>query len=170
MVVPGVRQLFQITNSDIPNQSFLMRICDTKSDLNRGRIANKRKFREDEMDIQETIKEQISSNPVLIYMKGSPDQPQCGFSAQATQILMSCGERFAFMTQNRDRVARLLMVRAGERHPRPVSLPDTTRLSTGDAARFRASSNKACDELQPLSLATLSLSFLYPGSCLQKSQ
>ena len=49
------------------------------------------------MDIMETIKEQIESNPILIYMKGSPDQPQCGFSAQSTQILMACGERFSFI-------------------------------------------------------------------------
>lgn len=49
------------------------------------------------MDIHTTIREQIASNPVLIYMKGSPDQPQCGFSSQATQILMACGERFAYI-------------------------------------------------------------------------
>jgi monothiol glutaredoxin len=49
------------------------------------------------MDIHATIRDQIESNPILIYMKGSPDQPQCGFSAQATQILMACGERFAFI-------------------------------------------------------------------------
>ncbi len=47
--------------------------------------------------IEQTIKGQIADNPVLIYMKGSPDQPQCGFSAQSTQILMGCGERFAFI-------------------------------------------------------------------------
>lgn len=49
------------------------------------------------MEIVDTIKAQISDNPVLIYMKGSPDQPQCGFSAQATQALMGCGERFAYI-------------------------------------------------------------------------
>jgi monothiol glutaredoxin len=49
------------------------------------------------MEIEETIKSQIAENPVLIYMKGSPDAPQCGFSAQATQILMACGERFAYI-------------------------------------------------------------------------
>ncbi len=49
------------------------------------------------MDIHATIREQIASNPVLIYMKGSPDQPQCGFSSQVTQILMACGERFAYI-------------------------------------------------------------------------
>lgn len=49
------------------------------------------------MEIQETIRQQIASNPILLYMKGSPDQPQCGFSAQATQVLMACGERFAYI-------------------------------------------------------------------------
>lgn len=49
------------------------------------------------MEILEKIKEQIDSNPVLLYMKGSPDQPQCGFSSQATQVLMACGEKFAYI-------------------------------------------------------------------------
>lgn len=49
------------------------------------------------MSIEATIKEQISSNPILLYMKGSPDQPQCGFSAQTVKCLMSCGKRFAFV-------------------------------------------------------------------------
>lgn len=49
------------------------------------------------MDILETIKEQIEQNPIIIYMKGSPEQPQCGFSAQSTQMLMACGEKFAYI-------------------------------------------------------------------------
>jgi monothiol glutaredoxin len=49
------------------------------------------------MDIIETIKEQIASNDILLYMKGSPNQPQCGFSARTTQALMACGERFAYV-------------------------------------------------------------------------
>ena len=49
------------------------------------------------MEIHETIREQIAANPVLLYMKGSPDAPQCGFSAQVTQVLMACGERFAYI-------------------------------------------------------------------------
>lgn len=49
------------------------------------------------MDTTEAIKEQIQSNTILLYMKGSPDQPQCGFSAQVSQILMACGERFAYI-------------------------------------------------------------------------
>ena len=49
------------------------------------------------MAIEETIKNQIDENEILLYMKGSPEQPQCGFSAQVTQILMSCGKRFAYV-------------------------------------------------------------------------
>lgn len=49
------------------------------------------------MDIMETIKDQITSNRVLLYMKGSPNQPQCGFSARAVQALASVGERFAYV-------------------------------------------------------------------------
>ena len=49
------------------------------------------------MDIIDTIKEQIESNTVLLYMKGSPNQPQCGFSARTVQALMQCGERFAYV-------------------------------------------------------------------------
>ncbi|NKB31517.1 MAG: Grx4 family monothiol glutaredoxin [Pseudomonadales bacterium] len=49
------------------------------------------------MSIEETIKEQIDGNSILLYMKGNPEQPQCGFSAQVTQILMSCGKRFAYV-------------------------------------------------------------------------
>ena len=49
------------------------------------------------MDIIDTIKEQIANNPVLIYMKGAPNAPQCGFSARASQALMACGEKFAYV-------------------------------------------------------------------------
>jgi len=49
------------------------------------------------MSIEETIKDQIASNSILLYMKGSPDAPQCGFSAQTVKCLMSCGQRFAFV-------------------------------------------------------------------------
>lgn len=49
------------------------------------------------MDTIDVIKEQLSSNPIILYMKGSPNQPQCGFSARASQALMACGERFAYV-------------------------------------------------------------------------
>jgi len=49
------------------------------------------------MSIMDTIKEQIESNDILLYMKGSPQQPQCGFSAKTSQALMACEERFAYI-------------------------------------------------------------------------
>ncbi|PHQ14910.1 MULTISPECIES: Grx4 family monothiol glutaredoxin [Marinobacter] len=49
------------------------------------------------MDINDTIKSQLEENPVILYMKGTPQAPQCGFSAKTVQALMACGERFAFV-------------------------------------------------------------------------
>ncbi len=43
------------------------------------------------MDTQEVIKNQVIANPVVLYMKGSPKFPQCGFSGLAVQILQACG-------------------------------------------------------------------------------
>jgi monothiol glutaredoxin len=43
------------------------------------------------MSIQDVIKEQVTKNKVMLYMKGSPDFPQCGFSANAISILRACG-------------------------------------------------------------------------------
>ncbi len=47
------------------------------------------------MDTQERIKQQIASDKIVLYMKGSPQFPQCGFSAKATQLLNACGAKFA---------------------------------------------------------------------------
>lgn len=46
------------------------------------------------MDIQEKIKETVTSNPIVLYMKGSPKFPQCGFSNLATQVLDACGAKY----------------------------------------------------------------------------
>ena len=43
------------------------------------------------MSAQDTIRTQVTSHPVVLYMKGSPQFPMCGFSANATQILKACG-------------------------------------------------------------------------------
>ena len=43
------------------------------------------------MSVQDTIREQVQSHPVVLYMKGSPQFPQCGFSATATQLLKMSG-------------------------------------------------------------------------------
>ena len=49
------------------------------------------------MDIMDSIREQIEGNRIILYMKGSPNQPQCGFSARTVPALMACGERFAYV-------------------------------------------------------------------------
>jgi len=49
------------------------------------------------MAVLDEIKQQISDNKIILYMKGSPDAPQCGFSARAVQALAACGEKFAFI-------------------------------------------------------------------------
>ena len=49
------------------------------------------------MTINERIEQQLSEFPVLLYMKGTPDFPQCGFSAQVVGALKQCQTRFAFV-------------------------------------------------------------------------
>ena len=48
------------------------------------------------MSVQDTIRQQVTANPVVLYMKGSPQQPMCGFSATATQLLKMCGAEKIF--------------------------------------------------------------------------
>ena len=47
------------------------------------------------MSVQDTIRDQVTKNDVVLYMKGTPQMPQCGFSAAAVQMLNLCGvQRF----------------------------------------------------------------------------
>ena len=46
------------------------------------------------MDIQQRIKEIVDGHKVVLFMKGSPDFPQCGFSMRAAGILRACGAEF----------------------------------------------------------------------------
>ena len=46
------------------------------------------------MDVAERIKAQLDSAPVVLFMKGTPDFPQCGFSAQTAGALRACGATF----------------------------------------------------------------------------
>ena len=48
-------------------------------------------------DIKEVLKQQISQNNILIFMKGTPYEPQCGFSAKTVQALIECGVEFSFV-------------------------------------------------------------------------
>jgi len=48
-------------------------------------------------DVMEVIREQIEKNPVILYMKGSPQFPQCGFSARAVEVMTAIGKPFAYV-------------------------------------------------------------------------
>ena len=48
------------------------------------------------MDIKSLIHEQVTTHPVVLYMKGTPQFPQCGFSANAAGILKACGVKELF--------------------------------------------------------------------------
>jgi len=43
------------------------------------------------MSVQDVIRDQVTKNRVVLYMKGTPDFPQCGFSANAIGVLRACG-------------------------------------------------------------------------------
>ncbi len=47
--------------------------------------------------VQDVIQRQVNENPIILYMKGSPDAPMCGFSQRAAQALAGCGQEFAYV-------------------------------------------------------------------------
>jgi len=51
----------------------------------------------DTSPVVDTIKQQIAKHPVLLYMKGTPDFPNCGFSARVAHILKSMQTNFAYV-------------------------------------------------------------------------
>jgi monothiol glutaredoxin len=56
-----------------------------------ARLRSTRNAKEPPMSTQDIIRKTVTSNPVVLFMKGSPTMPMCGFSATATQILQMCG-------------------------------------------------------------------------------
>lgn len=58
------------------------------------------------MDVMDRIKEQLASHPILLYMKGTPYFPQCGFSGKAVQIMQACGAEFAYVNIFEDEEVR----------------------------------------------------------------
>lgn len=47
------------------------------------------------MDVMDRIKEAVDSNPIIIFMKGTPQMPMCGYSSRTTQVLQACDVDFA---------------------------------------------------------------------------
>jgi len=58
------------------------------------------------MDVIERIKEQIGSAPIVLYMKGTPQFPQCGFSSHTVQALQACEAEFAHINILADQEVR----------------------------------------------------------------
>ena len=58
------------------------------------------------MDVIERIKDQLGSHPIVLYMKGSPDFPQCGFSSQVVQVLKACNTQFMYINIFEDQEVR----------------------------------------------------------------
>jgi len=58
------------------------------------------------MDTQAKIKETVTTNDVVLYMKGTPKFPQCGFSNLATQILDACGAKYVAIDVLQDQAIR----------------------------------------------------------------
>jgi monothiol glutaredoxin len=54
------------------------------------------------MDVLDRIDQQVKNNPVVIYMKGTPQMPQCGFSSRAAEALGSTGVPFAYVNVLQD--------------------------------------------------------------------
>jgi monothiol glutaredoxin len=49
------------------------------------------------MDVLERIHQQVTENSVVLYMKGTPSIPQCGFSSRAAEALKACGQEFTYV-------------------------------------------------------------------------
>jgi len=58
------------------------------------------------MDIQAFIKNQVTTNSVVLYMKGNPKFPQCGFSNLATQMLNACNAKYVAVDVLADQAVR----------------------------------------------------------------
>ena len=59
-----------------------------------------------DVDINSRIEEQLNSHEILLYMKGTPDFPQCGFSGQTVAALKAVGKPFAFVNIYEDEEIR----------------------------------------------------------------
>jgi monothiol glutaredoxin len=54
------------------------------------------------MDVLDRIREQVEGNPIVLYMKGTPQFPMCGFSSRAAAALQDCGIPFAYVNVLQD--------------------------------------------------------------------
>ena len=82
------------------------------------------------MSVQDRIREQVTTHPVVLYMKGSPQFPQCGFSATATQLLKMSGAQDIFTVDvTTGALERLTMNRTGDWAANPVWSPEGRQIA-----------------------------------------
>ena len=75
------------------------------------------------MSAIEKIKKQVSENPVMLYMKGTPDMPMCGFSSRTVDALKKCEKEFAYCNVILDQEVRFSVMK----HPRGLNLRSARR-------------------------------------------
>ena len=66
------------------------------------------------MNIEEKLKEQIKENDILIYMKGTPYEPKCGFSARTVQNLIECESQFSYVDVLENNDARVALPKVSD--------------------------------------------------------
>ena len=66
------------------------------------------------MKIEEKLKEQIKENDILIYMKGTPYEPRCGFSARTVQTLIECKSQFSYVDVLENNDARVALPKVSD--------------------------------------------------------
>ena len=66
------------------------------------------------MDTLSLIKQQVEENAVILYMKGTPNQPQCGFSARTVQILIDCESQFSYVDILENNDARVALPKVSD--------------------------------------------------------
>src|SRR5690606_23586392 len=86
------------SSDDPAAQALLVRPFSVQNSPGVRRVTRDRCCTEETtMDVFERIKKQLAEHPVLLYMKCTPDFPQCGFSAQAVAALRAVGAEFAYV-------------------------------------------------------------------------
>lgn len=58
------------------------------------------------MDVKDRIRQQINSSPIVLFMKGTPQFPMCGFSSRVAQALQACGAEYGYVNILEDQDAR----------------------------------------------------------------
>ena len=95
-----MNRLLKALSDMLPNQSkrkkkFYKEMEQTLSEMKEDEVEPMPKDYDDEVDVTKLIKKEIQSNDVVLFMKGTPAFPMCGFSAAITQMLTDLGVKFS---------------------------------------------------------------------------